>query len=372
MDLRPSLALNLFVAAMAAAAPLSAQAVKICPLGDSITESFAGMPSYRFHLDRLLCAGGFDFDLVGSMTGVAFGAPGDTDFDQNHEGHSGWSVDDVLPHIGAWTAASMPDIFIVHLGTNDMLRRHTVQSTLDELDEMIDRIRLAQPAATVILAQIIPMQNRDEGPLNTGIAALAAAMDTPTSRVVAADLNSNFDSATMRWIDGVHPTQAGEEWIAQRFYDALLAFLPAPTDSYEAIGTGCAPVGGSGDALSLTAAPSQCLVPDRQFTAEVRGIPSSDAVSFGILSAFRYGADGFPPAIELDAIGMTGCTLHVVPMVTVPLVGVGDTRSWTLDVPNDPDLVGSTFYQQALVIDAQVNAFGALLSEARAGTIGSR
>src|SRR3954468_24495806 len=70
-------------------------AVKIMPLGDSITESFPGHASYRFFLYNQLVQAGYDVDFVGSLTGVNGGAPLYSNFDQNHEGHSGIRTDQI-------------------------------------------------------------------------------------------------------------------------------------------------------------------------------------------------------------------------------------------------------------------------------------
>src|SRR3712207_891647 len=60
---------------------------RIMPLGDSITESAAGMPTYRYFLWHLLKGEGYRIDFVGSMHGAYGGPPVNTDFDMDHEGH---------------------------------------------------------------------------------------------------------------------------------------------------------------------------------------------------------------------------------------------------------------------------------------------
>ena len=51
---------------------------------------------------------------------------------------------------------------------------------------------------------------------------------------------------------------------------------------------------------------------------------------------------------------------------------VRNARAWnlTLNIPNNPTLAGSTFYNQAWVLDAKANAFGVGTSNRGKGVIG--
>ena len=66
----------------------AADAVKIMPLGDSITRGVYGSPvnrwGYRQPLYVSLTNGGYNFDFVGGQTDGNFPDP-------NHEGHDGWT-----------------------------------------------------------------------------------------------------------------------------------------------------------------------------------------------------------------------------------------------------------------------------------------
>src|SRR3954469_10677067 len=95
-------------------------AVKIMPLGDSITESFWDHASYRFFLYNQLVNAGYDVDFVGSMTGVNAGDPLYSNFDQNHEGHSGFRADEIQNNIVNWANQNKPDVVLLHIGSNDI------------------------------------------------------------------------------------------------------------------------------------------------------------------------------------------------------------------------------------------------------------
>src|SRR3712207_6588279 len=83
---------------------------RIMPLGDSITESSAGLPTYRYFLWKWAEGRGWSIDLVGSKRGTVNGPPAHADFDMDHEGHSGRRADEVLTQITAWASAANPDI----------------------------------------------------------------------------------------------------------------------------------------------------------------------------------------------------------------------------------------------------------------------
>src|SRR6187399_3097989 len=71
-------------------------ATRIMPLGDSITSSFAGHDSYRYWLWHSLQDAGYtNIDFVGSQRGVFGGTPLHANFDQDHEGHTGFTADQI-------------------------------------------------------------------------------------------------------------------------------------------------------------------------------------------------------------------------------------------------------------------------------------
>ena len=67
---------------------------KIMPLGDSITRGIAGSTDdtgYRRSLYFALVGAGFPVDFVGNHND---GIP--DDFDKNHEGHGGWTAEEII------------------------------------------------------------------------------------------------------------------------------------------------------------------------------------------------------------------------------------------------------------------------------------
>ena len=106
-----------------------AEAIRILPLGDSITQGGRNDReeyTYRFPLFRMLTEAGYDVDFVGSLKGGLHGdakwpALAGKPFDPDHEGHYGWKTAAVRDKLAGWLKAypAAPDIVLIHLGTND-------------------------------------------------------------------------------------------------------------------------------------------------------------------------------------------------------------------------------------------------------------
>ncbi len=200
---------------------------KIMPLGDSITESIAGMPTYRYFLWHLARREGYRIDFVGSMRGAHEGPPSNPDFDMDHEGHWGWRADEVLVRLGEWATAASPDVVLLHIGHNDLCQGQTVDSTVNDVSAIIDALRTANPTVTIMLAQNIASLwpcHEQMPQFITRLPDLAAAKSTAESAISLIDQHTGFDPATMTW-DGQHPNERGESLMAERWFAALRPLL---------------------------------------------------------------------------------------------------------------------------------------------------
>lgn len=79
---------------------------------------------------------------------------------------------------------------------------------------------------------------------------------------------------------------------------------------------------------------------------------------------------GFLP-FDLTAVGMNNCFLRTSLDLTDGLITFGTTGSWALAIPNQNNLLGTRFYQQAFVFDPPLNAFGGAMSDAAEWQIGN-
>jgi hypothetical protein len=203
------------------------------PLGDSITSGTTSWASYRYWLYKDLAARGLAFDFVGSIHGQL--KTGDSppsccrDFDWDHEGHSGYRVDQILPLLPGWLALNSPDLALIHLGTNDILQNQSPESTAAELGQIIDLLRAANPRIKILLAQIIPAKwngtfSNEIPQLNALLPDLAAIKTRKDSPVVLVDQYTGFDVVADTW-DGVHPNPTGEQKLAQHWREGILKIM---------------------------------------------------------------------------------------------------------------------------------------------------
>ena len=198
------------------------RALRIWPIGDSITEGFAGYSSYRYWLWRMLAEAKIDADFVGTKTGVFGGSPLHSDFTQNHNSYVGYRADDVVPLIRAAAERVNFDAALVHLGTNDIGHGETPEEIIGDLRRLLTVLRERNPRSVIFLAQVIPTA----GPrnpvlaLNQAIGIFAQAESTDISPVIAVDQYTGFDPSLLLY-DGLHPTEAGEKKIATAWFKAI-------------------------------------------------------------------------------------------------------------------------------------------------------
>ena len=138
------LALTLVAGVIAATAtPAQAESnggVRVMPLGDSITDGYNVPGGYRINLWQRLVAGGYTVDFVGS----GFNGPASLG-DHDHEGHSGWRIDQIDANIVSWLRTYTPRTILLHIGTNDMNQNYDVGNAPARLSALIDQIRANAP-----------------------------------------------------------------------------------------------------------------------------------------------------------------------------------------------------------------------------------
>ena len=230
--------LALFAAALLAGsgcrkpeATVDPMAVRIMPLGDSITQGQVRFASYRRPLWLMLQQAGDRVDFVGSQQRHKGGGPRHKDFDPDHEGHWGWAIDRVLPELPGWLAEAKPDVVLLHLGTNDALRGHPDQETVREWFEVLKLIQAANPKVRVLAAQLIPAAGQEQviARLNQAYRQAWDAHPLPGLDLRWVDQFTGFDPRADTW-DGIHPNHQGDRKLAERWFAALREVLP-PTPS---------------------------------------------------------------------------------------------------------------------------------------------
>ncbi|ACU72644.1 Ricin B lectin [Catenulispora acidiphila DSM 44928] len=208
------------IAGTQSAAAESNGGVKVMPLGDSITDGITVSGAYRTGLWQRFVAGGYKVDFVGSLSGgpAALG-------DHDHEGHSGWRIDQIDANITGWLQTYQPHTVLLHIGTNDILQNDDVSNTPNRLSGLIDHITAADPGAEVFVAQIIPLANSGQNAqVRTYNAAIPGIVSSKVSAGKHVHLVDMYDALTTSDLaDGVHPTAAGYDKMAAVWYSALLS-----------------------------------------------------------------------------------------------------------------------------------------------------
>jgi lysophospholipase L1-like esterase len=213
------------------------QKVRIMCLGDSITSGSHSSTSYRYYLYKSLLSDGYtDFIFVGSMTGVSDSSGAiPTDWDSTHEGHPGWTAEQIVTGSGArsgwaagklsgpggWAKVYRPDIALVDLGLNDLSRRKSPKDAVESVGKVIDSLRAANSRIDIALAAVTPEWSQEPGyneipDFNNLIRTLALQKTTLTSPIFLVDLNTGIDPNT-DLVDGVHPGDPAHKKISDRW-----------------------------------------------------------------------------------------------------------------------------------------------------------
>ncbi|MGL5510170.1 MAG: GDSL-type esterase/lipase family protein, partial [Microcoleaceae cyanobacterium] len=126
--------------------------IKIMPLGDSITEGYDLPGGYRTYLVPKLQKFNSQIKFIGSLQD---GPPELLNAD--HEGHSGWRIDQIHDHIKTWLNINTPDIILLLIGTNDLVQNYQLSNINQRLNNLINDIWQIVPAVTIFIATVPPI-----------------------------------------------------------------------------------------------------------------------------------------------------------------------------------------------------------------------
>ncbi|MBL7094327.1 PKD domain-containing protein [candidate division KSB1 bacterium] len=221
------------------------QTYKIMLLGNSITVG-KGDPDtnpgtiytgFRDDLYVLLTSNGWNFDFVGSESDG-----NQSQFDVHHEGHSRWKAEQIDAQVSSWLEIYTPDIVLLHIGTNDISGAQTLQSTINEIESIVDKIYNFNKGKAILLSQLIPRwANVDNDhirteQLNDLIEQLYTNKHNQGYNIYLVDHHSAF-VANSNWasnymFDEVHPNSVGFNIMAQTYWN-VLKNVTLPSDLYE-------------------------------------------------------------------------------------------------------------------------------------------
>ena len=227
--------------AVASVAPLAgAGADTLLAIGDSITEGHVGgQCSYRRPMLEILSnTPGCEVRFVGSRREDAGRDPRCAATLTPHYGISGlqaeFFVSGAPSRIEREVVAHAPDRVLLMLGTNDLYGSRPVDTIVGYVDAAVGQILGQDPGTVVHVANVPPWDDARAGTSGVGERArrFGEGLRDAVARRRAAgepvrfvDVRTGFDAATMT-TDGVHPDDAGERLIADRFVDSLAADGP--------------------------------------------------------------------------------------------------------------------------------------------------
>lgn len=124
-----------------------------------------------------------------------------------------------------WTLQRDIDIMILELGGNDGLRGIDLNSTKENLQQIINKVKAKNPDAEIILAgmQVPPNLGQDyTKQFETIYPELAEENDLPLIPMIMDKIGGNEE---LMQSDGLHPTPEGHKVIAETVWEVLRPFL---------------------------------------------------------------------------------------------------------------------------------------------------
>lgn len=195
--------------------------IKVMPLGDSITDGYNIPGGYRIDLEDK----GIPINFVGSLSN----GPSSLS-DKNHEGHSGWRIDEIQGSVVNWLNTYQPQYVLLLIGTNDVLQNYNLSQAPNRLATLIDTITNTLPNANVFVGTLPPLSNSGHNAnvvtFNNAIPGIINQRRSQGKLVHQVNLYNALSTSDLA--DGVHPNASGYSKIATQWYNALVPLVGTP------------------------------------------------------------------------------------------------------------------------------------------------
>jgi lysophospholipase L1-like esterase len=206
--------------------PMNGSPCKILPLGDSITHGAKSSndAGYRSQLFKLIVAANQKVTFTGSLTNGPAQESGQP-FPRMHEGHSGWTINQLSPLIPSPGLDGKPSIILLHIGTNDIGSRDPT-GMATRLDALVDKLAQNAPDALIVVAQITTARTDNDirDAYNAKIPGIVQSHAAKGRHIISVDQNKLPMSGLSP--DGVHPNDQGYAYMASVWYAAIKNVLP--------------------------------------------------------------------------------------------------------------------------------------------------
>ena len=202
-----------------------AQQIRIMPLGNSITHGEHGsnpIGGFRDDLADLLLGEGISFDLVGTLNDG-------TDYYPKHEGHPGKTADYLAANVNTWLNATLPDIVLLHIGTNDINSYYANTDIRDEIENILENVWSFNSNIPILLSSVIPRDDNLNS-TNTNLCRLIQqlAVDKLAEGKLIRYVGQNeVWTANPNWrydylYDAFHPDNDGYYVMAETYFNVLM------------------------------------------------------------------------------------------------------------------------------------------------------
>ncbi|KAI1299431.1 carbohydrate esterase family 3 protein [Xylaria venustula] len=214
--------------------------LRVMFLGASVTRGDVsiGKLGFRSPLRDRLEALGNPVNFVGSQRVGAF-------IDNDLEAYPGNRIDQIHDHSTHIVPSTKPNVFVLHVGSNDCLQKHDTANAGKRMRDLINYLLSESPQATIIMSTLLTNTVHDKEPcildINIQIRKLASALQREGRRVVMAEMHCEQglpDRPVPDDIspDGTHPFDHGYQLMADIFFSAFLdadtrGFLKAPEEN---------------------------------------------------------------------------------------------------------------------------------------------
>ena len=206
-----------------------ANAARVLPLGDSITQGFGIPGAFRLPLyDSIVDELGLFIDFVGPE-----GSGSAPDLrDRQHQGVSSIQTNEVLDIADTIAELNPYDVALVLLGTNDVLEQNEpTATTTGELGDLLRALNADRPGELILVGKLPEIDpngvfGADQGTVDRRDAlndALPGLIDALKAEGLNVELVDTDAVTTADLFDSVHPTEAGHAKLADAWLDGLLA-----------------------------------------------------------------------------------------------------------------------------------------------------
>ena len=194
--------------------------------------------SYRYELWKNLIDNNYNFDFIGREKDYGtYPLYAGLEFDNDHEGSGGFESEDVLANIDEiLTTIASPDIVLLSIGGNDLLDGGNPPSEpIANIVELVGKLQTHNSNITIFLERIAPANNETMtssltnklNDFNSLIVTIANSLTTNTSKVIALDMNTNFNESYLA--DDVHYNELGAKFIADIYFNGIQSEFASST-----------------------------------------------------------------------------------------------------------------------------------------------